>query len=165
MKTALTAKLTARRPRTREGSTRAFQRAVSSEHPLVVVSTTQVEDWDESSSFLMERLLQALSLASMDCMSIVCFVSRVRFLWGSWGGSMKRLPLGGECSSELLGVLGPSPGVGKSSSFCPFRLSRAGLMRGLRWRREPELEAMELATEGAGEGRGEEGKLPDSREK
>lgn len=78
---------------------------------------------------------------------------------------MKRLPLGGECSSELLGVLGASPGVEKSSSFCPFRLSRAGLMRGLRWRREPELEATELATEGAGEGSGEEGRLPDSREK
>lgn len=46
----------------------------------MVVSTTQVEDWDESSSFLMERLLQALSLASIDRMSIVCFVSRVRFL-------------------------------------------------------------------------------------
>lgn len=78
---------------------------------------------------------------------------------------MKRLPLGGECSSELLEVLGASPGVEKSSSFCPFRLSRAGLMRGLRWRREPELEATELATEGAGEGSGEEGRLPDSREK
>lgn len=38
-------------------------------------------------------------------------------------------------------------------------------MRGRRWRREPELEAMELATEGAGEGRAEEGKPPDSREK
>lgn len=45
---------------------------------------------------------------------------------------MKRLPLGGECSSELLGVFGASPGGEKSSSFCPFRLSRAGLMRGLR---------------------------------
>lgn len=35
----------------------------------MVVSTRQVEDWDESSSFLMERLLEALSLASIDCMS------------------------------------------------------------------------------------------------
>lgn len=78
---------------------------------------------------------------------------------------MKRLPLGVKCSSELLGVLGASPGGEKSSSFCPFRLSRAGLMRGLRWRREPELEAMELATEGAGEARGGAGKLLDSREK
>lgn len=96
---------------------------------------------------------------------MVCFVSQVRFLCGSWGDSAKRLLLGGECSSELLGVAGASPGGEKSSSFCPFRLSRAGLMRGLRWRKEPELEAMELATEGAGDGRGEAGKLLDSREK
>lgn len=122
----------------------------------------QVEDWEESSSFLMEGLPWAPSLASIDLISIAC---SVRVLWASCRGSMKRLPLGGECSSELLGVLGVSPGGEKSSSFCPFRLSRAGLMRGLRWRTEPELEAMELATEGAGEGRGEEGKLPDSREK
>lgn len=165
MKSALTAKLTARRPRTREGLTRAFQGVFSSEHPLVVVSTTQVEDWDDSSSFLMEWLLRPLSLASIDLMSMVCFVSQVRFLCGSWGDSAKRLLLGGECSSELLGVAGASPGGEKSSSFCPFRLSRAGLMRGLRWRKEPELEAMELATEGAGDGRGEAGKLLDSREK
>lgn len=79
---------------------------------------------------------------------------------------LKCLPLGGKCPSELLGVLGASPGGdGNSSSFCPLRLSRAGLMRGLRWRREPELEATEPATEGAGEGNGEEGQLPDSREK
>lgn len=70
------AKLTARRPRSREGPTRAFQGAVSSEHPLVVVSTTHVEDWEESSSFLMEWLLQALPLASIDLTSMLCFVSR-----------------------------------------------------------------------------------------
>lgn len=57
MKSALTARLTARRPRTREGPTRPFQGAASSEHPLVVVSTMQAEDCDESSSFLMEGLL------------------------------------------------------------------------------------------------------------
>lgn len=97
----------------------------------------------------------------------VSFVSCAGDLWGTGGGSMgKRLPLWGECSSELLGVLGASlGGDGNSSSFCPFRLSRAGLMRGLRWRREPELEATEPATEGAGEGSGEEGQHPDSREK
>lgn len=51
-------------------SHKPFQGAVSSEHPLVVVSTTQAEDCDESSSFLMEWLLQAApSLASMDLMS------------------------------------------------------------------------------------------------
>lgn len=48
---------------------RPFQGAVSSEHPLVVVSTTHVEDWDESSSFLMEWPLQALPLASIDLTS------------------------------------------------------------------------------------------------
>ena len=98
---------------------------------------------------------------------MVCFMSRAGCLCGMGGGStVKRLPLRGECSSELLGVLGASPGGdGNSSSFCPFRLSRAGLMRGLRWRREPELEATEPATEGAGEGTGEEGQLPESREK
>lgn len=51
-------------------SHRPFQEVVSSEHPLVVVSTTQVEDWDDSSSFLMEWLLRALSLASTDLISV-----------------------------------------------------------------------------------------------
>lgn len=159
-------KLTARRPQTRKGPKRPLQAAGSSEQPLVVVSTTQVDDWDESSSFLMKRLLQALPLSGIDLMSTVCFRSCASCLCVTWGGSMvKRLLLWGECSSELLGVLGASPGDdGNSSSFCPFRLSRAGLMRGLRWCREPELEATEPATEGAGEGRGE-GQLPDSREK
>lgn len=85
----------------------------------------------------------------------------------AWDGStVKRLPSWGEGSSELLGVLRASPGGdGNSSSFWPFRLSRAGLMRGLRWRRELELEAKEPATEGAGEGSEEERQLPDSREK
>lgn len=36
---------------------RPFQVAASSEHPLVVVSTTQLDDCDESSSFLIKRLL------------------------------------------------------------------------------------------------------------
>lgn len=132
----------------------------------MVVSTAHVEDCDESSSFLMEWLLQALPLSRMDLMSTVCFVSCAGCLCGTWGGSMlKWLPLRGKCSSELLGVLGASPGGdGNSSSFCPFRLSRAGLMRGLRWRREPVLEATEPATEGAGEGNGDEGQLPSSRE-
>lgn len=132
----------------------------------MVVSTAHVDDCDESSSFLMEWLLQALPLSRMDLMSTVCFVSCAVCLCGTWGGSMlKWLPLRGKCSSELLGVLGASPGGdGNSSSFCPFRLSRAGLMRGLRWRREPALEATEPATEGAGDGNGDEGQLPSSRE-
>lgn len=166
MKRALAVKLTARRPRTREGPKRPLQAAGSSEHPLVVVSTPQVDDWDESSSFLMERRLQALPLSGIDLMSTVCFASCAGCLCGTWGESMvKRLLLWGKCSSELLGVLGASlGGDGNSSSFRPFRLSRAGLMRGLRWCREPELEATEPATEGAGEGSGE-GQLLDSREK
>ena len=49
---------------------RPFQGLVSSEHPLVVVSTTQAEDWDDSSSFLMEGLLWALSLVSIDLISV-----------------------------------------------------------------------------------------------
>lgn len=82
---------------------------------------------------------------------------------------VKRLLCWGKSSSELLGVLGASlGGDGNSSSFRPFRLSRAGLMRGLRWCRAPELEATEPArepaTDGAGEGRGE-GQRLDSREK
>lgn len=48
---------------------RPRQAAASSEHPLVVVSTTQVDDWDESSSFLTERLLQVLPLSGTDLMS------------------------------------------------------------------------------------------------
>lgn len=165
MKRALAVKLTARRPQTRKGPKRPLQAAGSSEQPLVVVSTTQVDDWDESSSFLMKWLLQALPLSGIDLMSTVCFRSCASCLCVTWGGSMvKRLLLWGECSSELLGVLGASPGDGNSSSFRPFRLRRAGLMRGLRWCREPELEATEPATEGAGEGSGE-GQLPDSREK
>lgn len=93
----------------------------------------------------------------------VCLESCTGCRGGSWGDSrVKRLLLEGECSSELLGVWGASPeGDGNSSSFCPFRLSLAGLMRGLRWRREPELEAME----GAGDGSGEVGQLPDSTDK
>lgn len=48
---------------------RPLQAAGSSEHPLVVVSTPQVDDWDESSSFLMERRLQALPRSGIDLMS------------------------------------------------------------------------------------------------
>lgn len=47
-----------------------FQGVVSSEQPLVVVSTTQVEDCDDSSSFLMEWRLRAPSLASTDLISV-----------------------------------------------------------------------------------------------
>lgn len=55
----LPAHSTGRRPRQLVGS---------SAHPRVVVSTTQ-EDWDESSSFLMERLLQLLPPSGTDFVS------------------------------------------------------------------------------------------------
>lgn len=55
----LPARPTGRRPRQLVGS---------SAHPRVVVSTTQ-EDWDESSSFLMERLLQLLPPSGTDFVS------------------------------------------------------------------------------------------------
>lgn len=94
VKRALAAKLTARRPRTREGPKRPLQVAASSEQPLVVVSTTQVDDWEESSSFLMEWLLQALPLSSLDLRSRACFMSCRGGFRGTLGGSMvKRLPL------------------------------------------------------------------------
>lgn len=131
----------------------------------LVLKSTFLPQYQMTSKMGQDLPWQYLLRASAPYIPMVCFVSRVRFLCGSWGDSMKRLPLGGECSSELLGVFGASPGDENSSSLCPFRLSRAGLMRGLRWRKEPELEATELATEGAGEGRGEAGKLLDSREK
>lgn len=44
-------------------------------------------------------------------------------------------------------------------------LRRAGLMRGRRCRAEPELDVTEPATDGVGEGPGEEGRLPDFKEK
>lgn len=52
----------------------------------------------------------------------------------------------------------------KRRSFCPLMLSLAGLMRGRRWR-ELELDVTEPATEGVGEGHGDDGRLPDFREK
>lgn len=48
---------------------RPRQVGASSVHPLVVVSTTQEDDRDESSSFLMERLLHVLPPSGADFMS------------------------------------------------------------------------------------------------
>lgn len=53
----------------------------------------------------------------------------------------------------------------KSRSLWPPMLRRAGLMRGRRCLAEPELDVTEPATEGAGEGPGDDGRLPDLREK
>lgn len=58
-----------------------------------------------------------------------------------------------------------SGSVENSRSFRPLMLRRAGLMSGRRSLAEPELEVTEPATEGAGEGPGEDGRLPDFSEK
>lgn len=55
--------------------------------------------------------------------------------------------------------------VEKSRSFWPLMLRRAGLMRGRRCLIEPELDVTDPATEGAGEGPGDDGRLPDFSEK
>lgn len=68
------------------------------------------------------------------------------------------------CSSEPLGVSRASF-CGNSSSFCPCRLRRAGLMSGRRKRRDPELEVTDPATDGAGDGMRDGAPLPDSSEK
>lgn len=49
-------------------------------------------------------------------------------------------------------------------SFWPLMLRRAGLMRGRRLA-EPELDVTDPATEGVGDGPGDDGRLPDFNEK
>lgn len=89
-----------------------------------------------------------------------------RFFLGKLGSSGAKMLLSEwVCSSEPLGVSRASFCDGNSSSFCPLRLRRAGLMRGRRKRRDPELEVTEPATDGAGDGMREGTPLPDSREK
>ena len=58
-----------------------------------------------------------------------------------------------------------SGSVEKRRSFWPLMLRRAGLMRGRRCLAEPELDVIDPATEGVGEGAGDDGRLPDFREK
>lgn len=71
-----------------------------------------------------------------------------------------------KCDGDTGGDMGVgSWSVEKSRSFWPLMLRRAGLMRGRRCLAEPELEVTDPATEGAGEGPGEEGLLPDLSEK
>lgn len=55
--------------------------------------------------------------------------------------------------------------VEKSRSFRPLMLRRAGLMSGRRCLAEPELDVTDSATEGVGEGPGDDGRLPDFSEK
>lgn len=58
-----------------------------------------------------------------------------------------------------------SGSVEKSRSFRPLMLRRAGLIRGRRCLAEPELDVTDPATEGVGEGPGDDGRLPDISEK
>lgn len=98
--------------------------------------------------------------------SIPCIPRSLRFFFGKEDSSVAKMLLSEwVCSSELVGVSRASFCEGKSSSFCPFRFRRAGLMSGRRYRKEPELEVTEPATDGAGEGMREGAQLPDSREK
>lgn len=71
-----------------------------------------------------------------------------------------------KCDGDMGGDMSVgSWSVEKSRSFWPLMLRRAGLMRGRRCLAEPELEVTDPATDGAGEGPGDEGRLPDLREK
>lgn len=54
--------------------------------------------------------------------------------------------------------------VENKRSFWPPMLRRAGLMRGRRVA-EPELDVTDPANEGVGDGPGDEGRLPDFKEK
>lgn len=74
-----------------------------------------------------------------------------------------------KCDGDMGGVLTVDSGSVEKSlvfrSFCPLMLRRAGLMRGRRCLAEPELDVTDPATEGVGEGPGDDGRLPDMREK
>lgn len=71
-----------------------------------------------------------------------------------------------KCDGETGGDMSVgSWSVEKSRSFWPLMLSRAGLMRGRRCLAEPELDVTDPATEGVGEGPGDDGRLPDFSEK
>lgn len=61
-------------------------------------------------------------------------------------------------------MMGDSGSVENKWSFWPLMLRRAGLMRGRRLA-EPELDVTDPATEGVGEGPGDDGRLPDFSEK
>lgn len=112
----------------------------------------------------MELSLQILPPSIADLIS--CIPRSLRFFFGKEDNSVAKMLLSEwVCSSELVGVSRASFWDGKSSSFCPFRFRRAGLMSGRRYRKEPELEVTEPATDGAGEGMREGAQLPDSREK
>lgn len=71
-----------------------------------------------------------------------------------------------KCDGDTGGDMSVGSGsVEKRRSFWPLILRRAGLMRGRRCLAEPELDVTEPATEGVGEGPGDDGRLPDFSEK
>lgn len=71
-----------------------------------------------------------------------------------------------KCDGDAGGDMSVGSGSAeKSRSFWPLMLRRAGLMRGRRCLAEPELDVTDPATEGVGEGPGDDGRLPDFREK
>lgn len=67
----------------------------------------------------------------------------------------------GEAGGDMMA---DSCSVENKWSFWPLMLRRAGLMRGRRLA-EPELDVTDPATEGVGEGPGDDGRLPDFSEK
>lgn len=70
-----------------------------------------------------------------------------------------------KCDGETGGdMMGDSGSLENKRSFWPLMLRRAGLMRGRRLA-EPELDVTDPATEGVGEGPGDDGRLPDFSEK
>lgn len=70
-----------------------------------------------------------------------------------------------KCDGETGGdMTGDSGSLENKRSFWPLMLRRAGLMRGRRLA-EPELDVTDPATEGVGEGPGDDGRLPDFSEK
>jgi len=71
-----------------------------------------------------------------------------------------------KCDEDTDGDMSVGSGsVEKSRSFRPLMLRRAGLMRGRRCMAEPVLDVTDPATEGVGEGPGDDGRLPDISEK
>lgn len=71
-----------------------------------------------------------------------------------------------KCEGDTGGDMSVGSGsVEKSRSFRPLMLRRAGLMRGRRCLAELEVDVTDPATEGVGEGHGDDGRLPDFSEK
>lgn len=71
-----------------------------------------------------------------------------------------------KCDGDTDGdISGGSGSVEKSRSFRPLMLRRAGLIRGRLCLAEPELDVTDPATDGVGEGPGDDGRLPDISEK